>query len=191
LTEEKTTTGYFSDMLGRGLLHCLVLPVIVGLLFPFFFGLKQALSVEVIQAEFGALASYGAMGMAVGAAISLLPGLNSIITRTPGFDDAIVAGLIFRGAAGKILPHLNLPPGAGQLVYPGLLETAGYLVLAGFAARLPLLAVSLWCRATSKYDYEVEQKTIAAAFYVGPTLGLLGGMTVFMMFTQWVKLAMR
>jgi len=190
IAEEKTVTGYFADMTGRGLLHCLVLPVIVGLLFPFFLGLKQTLPVEVLQAEFGALTSFGAIGAAVGAAISLLPGLNAVITRAPGFDDAIVAGIIFRGAAGKILPHLNLPAWAGQLTYPGLPEMAGYLALMGFAVWLPLFAASLWCRVTSQYDYEVEQKSIAARFYVGPTLGLLGGMTVFMMFTQWVRLGM-
>jgi hypothetical protein len=184
--------GCAAMVIGRPLLHSLLLSAIIMHLLPILTGGTSPNSLNQIKELVPVLLLIGLIASVAVGFLSILPVLGSLITSNTIFELFLESVVIYRIVMSGMLPHKATNP---SLAYPGFWESVGYVVVTTILIFIGLGVTTFLKQAYNSlrkpYCYRIEEDSEPGAItqwivlLLCPILGLLP----LFMYASYVRLA--
>jgi hypothetical protein len=184
----RMAAGCLFRAVGGPLFQGFIMSIFVGFYVPMMLGSNEVTASADVLSYLWPLTIAAFFAVVALVILSIVPILGSLITESPGIQNFLLGTVIFRFVVGAAMAEASKEQHPiSSNVYPGLLATIGYLVIAGILVRLILyLGVLISAAAKKRTGSELTESILMA---LAPSLGVLGGLLPLFMYAQHVRLA--
>jgi hypothetical protein len=162
-------------MIGGTILQGIAVSVYLTTILPIILGGTGLTPLSFIADHFGTIAIAGGLGVVAMVLVSLVP----IVGSSQTFATFVQGIVVCRTLAGGALEYAARY-GGGEVVYPGLLASIGFVMIAVVLARLAILLLAV----TSVTSRE------SSATFLGPPLGLVFGLLPVFMYMRYAVMSL-